>query len=450
METESLGYRMLQLGAPDRNRVQRNEEFTNLEGLVTHHPDYNRNAQLSDGVVVGGEDHRRRTYGVVGGEIQEVEAARTDEYRALTQDQVLLVKDFILEDSRIASGQPGVRQVDVPAPMAGYVGRVDAANGVVDILDRRGGEVIVRARHLDPIAVHVGDEVGYGQSLGIQSNRGLNARAGKHVHFEVDTRYYQHYENYIEDLASGRLSIDPARRTQGIEARPVIDDGVIRIGESADIVRLIQHRLNAEGFRDANGGLLQEDGVYRLSMQPAVINYQNARGLPASGDLDSATLQQIAPRVFPPEVNRLEHDAHPSYLNLHSGTMPEEDPLHRQAERAVRCLEQNLGRNYDGNSARLVASAACLAKENGLTQIDHVLLSRTTGTAQHGENLFVVQGEPDDPAHLRAHMRTDAALGRSVEQSLAQLQALNETQSRWQEQQPEQRGHVHAPQPGLG
>lgn len=46
MERELPSYRMLQLGAPDRNRVQRNEVFNDLEGLVTHHPDYNRNAQL--------------------------------------------------------------------------------------------------------------------------------------------------------------------------------------------------------------------------------------------------------------------------------------------------------------------------------------------------------------------------------------------------------------------
>ncbi|MGV8961706.1 MAG: XVIPCD domain-containing protein [Stenotrophomonas sp.] len=376
--------------------------------------------------------------------------ARTDEYRALTQSQVLLVKDFILEDSRIASGQRGVRQVDVPSPIAGYIGRIDAGNGVIDILDRPGGEVLARARHVDPIAVQVGDPVGYGQSLGIQSNRGLDVSAGKHVHFEIDTRYYQHYENYIEDLASGRLAIDPERRGQGIDARAVIDDGVIRIGESADIVRLIQQRLNAEGFHDANGQPLQEDGVYRLSMQPAVINYQHARGLPLTGDFDPATLQQIVPRVFPPEVNRSENDAPPSYFNLQSADTPEGDPLHRQAEMAVRRLEQDLGRNYDGTSARLAASAVCLARGNGLSRIDHVLLSGATEASRQGENLFVVQGPPNDPTHLRAHMRTDDALGRTVEQSFAQLRELSDAQNPRQDPNPDQREHLQTHQPRMG
>ncbi|KOB12548.1 peptidoglycan-binding domain-containing protein, partial [Xanthomonas arboricola] len=81
---------------------------------------------------------------------------------------------------------------------------------------------------------------------------------------EVDSRYYQHYENYVGDLVSGRLSIDAARRDHGIEPRPFVDDGTIRIGESSEMVRQVQQTLNAEGFRGADNQPLQEDGVYRL------------------------------------------------------------------------------------------------------------------------------------------------------------------------------------------
>ncbi len=59
----------------------------------------------------------------------------------------------------------------------------------------------------------------------------------------------------------------------------------------------------------------------------------------------------------------------------HGSLFPPEDPLHRQAEDAVRRLERALGREYDDNSARLAASSAYLAKENGLARIDHVVLS---------------------------------------------------------------------------
>ncbi|WP_372360530.1 XVIPCD domain-containing protein [Xanthomonas axonopodis pv. poinsettiicola] len=245
-------------------------------------------------------------------------------------------------------------------------------------------------------------------------------------------------------LVSGRLSIDADRRNRGIEPRPFVDDGTIRIGESSDMVRRVQKTLNAEGYRGADNQPLQEDGVYRLSMQAAVINYQEAHGLSKTGDIDPATLQQIAPRTFPPEVYRDDHDAEPTYRNI-QGAAPSQDPLHRQAEDAVRRLEHGLGRDYDDNSARLAASSACLAKENGLSRIDHIVLSNQTASVGQGENVFVVEGALDNPAHMRAYMKTSDAIAQPVDQSLAQLQALNETQRQQQAQQQDQQ--LGGPQP---
>lgn len=108
----------------------------------------------------------------------------------------------------------------------------------------------------------------------------------------------------------------------------------------------------------------------------------------------------------------------------------QQDPLIRQAEAAVRRLNTETGRQYDGQSACMAASAACLAKANGLSGIDHIFLSVEHGAARKGENLFVVQGEPADPAHRRAMMKTQDAVSTPVEQSLAQLQTLNEAQQR--------------------
>ncbi|WP_343124460.1 MULTISPECIES: XVIPCD domain-containing protein, partial [Xanthomonas] len=115
-----------------------------------------------------------------------------------------------------------------------------------------------------------------------------------------------------------------------------------------------------------------------------------------------------------------------------------QDPLHSQAEDAVRRLEQSLGREYDENSARLAASSAYLAKDNGLSRIDHVVLSENTKSVRQGENVFVVEGALNDPAHKMAHMKTSDAIAQPVEQSLAQLQALGETQRQQQSQQQEQ------------
>ncbi|MGV8961701.1 MAG: XVIPCD domain-containing protein, partial [Stenotrophomonas sp.] len=102
-----------------------------------------------------------------------------------------------------------------------------------------------------------------------------------------------------------------------------------------------------------------------------------------------------------------------------------------------------------GGFTQLAASAACLAKESRLPRIDHVALSGETGLVRMGENLFVVQGELNDPAHLRAHMRTDDALAKPVEQSLAQLLTLNEAQRQQQAPQAAQPEQVVAEQPRM-
>lgn len=108
----------------------------------------------------------------------------------------------------------------------------------------------------------------------------------------------------------------------------------------------------------------------------------------------------------------------------------QQDPLFVQAEAAVRRLEAKTGREYDGQSACLAASAACLAKANGLSQIDHVLLSEARGTLRGGENMFVVQGEPGDPAQRRVQMKTQDAINTPIDQSVVQLQTLNQTPHR--------------------
>lgn len=424
---DPTSYRVIQKGRT------LNVPVTDYESLVTHHPGTNKDARVVNGVVTGAESGRR--HAVIDGEIQEIEVRTARRDFGLTENQVLEKRDFILEDPRLATG-PGSRGVDVPSPLAGYVGRVDKASGLVDIYDRQGGEVIARVRHMKDIAVAEGDSIQYGQALGTQSNV---ATVPIHVHMEVDTRYHQQFDNYIDDLASGRLSLDPPRRGQGIEPRPVVDDGIIRIGESSDQARAAAVQLNAAGYRDADGQRLAEDGVYRLSMQAAVIKYQEAQGLPATGNLDPATLQRLVPPVQQqaPEPNApapLTLPAEPrseqpaatriDTSNATPSTTSCNDPLLPQAEAATRRLDASLGREYNGDSACMAASAACLARKEGLTGIDHMVLSTGTTRAAPGEKLIVVQGDLHAPGHQLASMRTEDAVRTPVTDSVQQLNQL--------------------------
>lgn len=99
-------------------------------------------------------------------------------------------------------------------------------------------------------------------------------------------------------------------------------------------------------------------------------------------------------------------------------------PLLDQARERVRALDGSLGRRYDDASERMAAALAVLARQNGFSRIDHVVLSRQTATGGAGENVFAVQGSPGDPAALRALVRTDEALATPLSLSLRRLEDL--------------------------
>lgn len=423
--SETPAYRVIQKGR------RSNIGVSDFDSLVTHHPDDNANARVVNGIVEFGEKGRR--HAVISGEIDEIAVGARGGTNGLAPDQVLQKKDFILENPTIPSGGAGVRAVDVPSPFAGYVGRAGGPFGTVDIYDRKGGRLLARVLHLDPISVTAGSTIEYGQALGVQSNKGL-PKVGKHVHMEVDTAHYQAYENYVDDLVSGRLSMDPRRREHGVEPRPIVDDGVIRIGESSERVRHVQRHLNDLGLRDANGQQLPVDGIYRASMQAAVLRFQEAQGIPPTGDIDQATLRAM-PEPARREADRPDHagpgQRHGGFGMSSEGAAPTQarHPLHEQAEAAVRRLDEQTGRSWDQHSARMAASAACLARENGFDRIDHVVLNNATASLQKGENVFVVRGGLTDATNWVAYMKTQEALSTPVEQSVERLVQLSPEQA---------------------
>jgi hypothetical protein len=95
--------------------------------------------------------------------------------------------------------------------------------------------------------------------------------------------------------------------------------------------------------------------------------------------------------------------------------------LNQQIRRGVAALDAQHGRPFDQTSERLTASLTVLAREQGLQQVDHVLVSNATGNHPAGHNVFVVQGDPANPAHLRAMMPTALAAQTPVEQSMQKL-----------------------------
>ncbi|WP_329914754.1 XVIPCD domain-containing protein [Stenotrophomonas sp. SMYL86] len=95
--------------------------------------------------------------------------------------------------------------------------------------------------------------------------------------------------------------------------------------------------------------------------------------------------------------------------------------LNQQIRQGVAALDAQHGRPFDQTSERLTASLTVLAREQGLQQVDHVLVSNATAQHPAGHNIFVVQGDPTNPAHLRAMMPTAVAAQTPVEQSMQAL-----------------------------
>ncbi|EKT4089488.1 hypothetical protein QEG26_003465 [Stenotrophomonas maltophilia] len=99
--------------------------------------------------------------------------------------------------------------------------------------------------------------------------------------------------------------------------------------------------------------------------------------------------------------------------------------LYQQIRDGVEALDAKHGRSFDEVSERMTASLLVLAKDNDLERVDHVLVSNATREHPAGHMLFVVQGEPSNPAHQRAAMPTELAAQTSVEESLQQFDSVS-------------------------
>lgn len=133
------------------------------------------------------------------------------------------------------------------------------------------------------------------------------------------------------------------------------------------------------------------------------------------------------------ELNGSKH--HPSFA-----THPDHILL-QQIRGQVRELDHKYGRKFDDKSERMSHSLLVLAKEQGLKQVDHVVLSGSSsdGKVRPGENIFIVQGRLDDPAHARAVMKAGAAAQNPIAESDRQLEIVNQHLERMQEQAQLQR-----------
>lgn len=170
-------------------------------------------------------------------------------------------------------------------------------------------------------------------------------------------------------------------------------------------------------------------------LQEALPAHEEAR---ASHDDGIAEVARIA-RAELIEMDSLFEQEQPAPLKLSPTHRDHPDHrLYEQIREGVAALDAQHGRTPDAMSERLAASLLVLAKDNGLDRVDHVVLSQATADARSGQNVFVVQGELNNPAQLRAGMPTQQAVTTPWEESMQQFDAVVEEREAQAQQQATQ------------
>lgn len=193
--------------------------------------------------------------------------------------------------------------------------------------------------------------------------------------------------------------------------RAALPEGAVKHGEKNEEIRKLQDTLNAYGYRDKEGRALKEDGSFGDRTKEALQAYQQAHGLKADGVVGPQTLEALKKSKEAPLLSDARHPDNALYQQ----TVKHMEQLGPQAFKSRQDLE---------NAA---AAGVFEAKASGLTRIDHALPNT------NGSGVFLVQGEPGDPANRRVYMDKAQAAAEPIEKSTAQVQ--QETQNHPQAQQ---------------
>jgi hypothetical protein len=173
------------------------------------------------------------------------------------------------------------------------------------------------------------------------------------------------------------------------------------------------------------------------SRDPWPLEQETAQHVPEPEPALSDDLQPVTAAVTVPAESTIAPSPEPAAPAPAEASAPNralQDPtqpghpdhaLYQQIREGVEALDAKHGRSFDEVSERMTASLLVLAKDNDLERVDHVLVSNATREHPAGHTLFVVQGEPSNPAHQRAAMPTELAAQTSVEESLQQFDSVS-------------------------
>ncbi|NYE28504.1 peptidoglycan hydrolase-like protein with peptidoglycan-binding domain [Rhodanobacter sp. K2T2] len=216
---------------------------------------------------------------------------------------------------------------------------------------------------------------------------------------------YMHDITRNRDRLSQWMNHDVKLPAQRAQSTP---HGVLTQGDHAADVSTLQTNLAKLGYKDGHGQPLQADGHFGIDTRHAVERFQHDHGLTVDGVAGTKTLDAIhhaQAKHVPPDLTDPKNPDH---------------ALYEQARMAVHKLDASMGRVPDLQSDQLAASLVVVAKREGMTAIDTVVLS------EDGSHAFAVQARPDSPLRQIAFVPTAEAVNTPLDKSSAAAQAVHQ------------------------
>jgi len=238
------------------------------------------------------------------------------------------------------------------------------------------------------------------------------------------------------------------RMTDKGPVQSVLDDPKARITDPEDLRRIADYRSDIHQLRAGatvlvgGGPGLLRDGVNYLrgTEEPGAYARQEAEAEQRANNAlapGERLVQDAAEKGSPSLGNPSFSPKSPLQESIEStldkaGLDPRKEghpdhPIYRQIHDGVSALDAKHGRSFDETSERMTASLLATAKSSGLERVDHVVLG-TPPSNGSGPRMFVVQGDLDNPAHLRASVAISEAVNTPVEQSLAKVEQISQAQ----------------------
>jgi putative chitinase len=229
----------------------------------------------------------------------------------------------------------------------------------------------------------------------------------------------------MDRLASGNVGHTPAKPDTPASDRS------LKEGMSGEDVRKLQADLARLGYKDAHGRELHTDGKFGPGTQAALESFQREHKLDPDGVAGPKTRDAIAAQKHL-DNQKIDKAGHAGAPNPDSALLD-------QARKGVHAIDARMNRTPDQASENLSGAIAAKAKQDGLTRIDHVVLS------DDGSKAYAVQGELNSPMKKMAEVQTAQAVNTPIEQSTATLAAASRAHTEANQQQQQQQ---QAQQPG--